>query len=256
MLPRDASTSAFELNSYKTWAFIASAITLIFLNPSLAAEELFLFGDYPGWLDRSVDNQRLYGELLDQGASVHVKFDFGTPSFDIEDFFGALPGVTVTRDDYQGELTDSVLDSVDLFFWVLPNNELTPSELSVIQNFLPRGNVVFIRENAVTFEITQSNRYINETMEFLGSEMRPGDDSLDPSLHITTNIADTPFTVGVDSYSYGAINTVTGGTTLVSTRDSNLPFMAFENVPEPELGIWLAIAMIVMGRIHSNKRGL
>ena len=119
-------------------------------------------------------------------------------------------------------------------------------------NFLSvNGRILFIGDANTNF--ASQNARINAALSSLNSSMALGNNALDSGYKTTTNIANDPFTQNVTSFTYGFTNSVSGGTTLISSIGFQ-PIVTFEIVAVPEPSSMALAGIFVMGFAARNLR--
>jgi hypothetical protein len=151
----------------------------------------------------------------------------------INSYYNSLSGVSSSI--FSGTVTSTHLSSVDLFVSILPLDDFTTSEISVMSSFLAGGgDIFFLGENDSFY---YENTYINNALSSLGSSMSIVNNWFDAGFHTATGtqIASDPYTTGVSTFTYGAPSEISGGTPLFYGTDGEL-FIAYETTVVPVPG--------------------
>jgi hypothetical protein len=188
-------------------------------------------------------NVQFARNILGTGTQVSVfgeSTNFNLPA-QIVNAYNTFSGVSATS--FTGPITQAQLGNTDLFFVFFPFAAFDASEITVMRDFLfDGGTLVLAGEAPAIGGGAQSNAFLNDLLEGLGSSMLLNNVSLDISdqFAVGNEIVANPLTAGVTNFGYGFTTTVNGGTPLFLTNDL-LPFVSVEAIPEP------ATAALVIG---------
>lgn len=247
-------------------AFFTALIISIITSPIAAnASTLFLSGDSnignalnSTYTTPNEGNKVWFKNILGSGTTARIQNEFNASGNSINlsaeainEYYNSLAGVTSSP--FSGTITNQDLDGVDLFISMVPRNHYTPSETAALTGYLARGGNLFLLGDGQG-NFTASNAYINSLLTALNSSMRLGKASLSSSFHTTVNIDADPFNNGVNAFKYAYTNTVSGGTSLLRTidTDSAQTFVAYEVIPEPATGA-LLVAGLACSLIRTRK---
>ena len=148
---------------------------------------------------------------------------------------------------------------------ILPTAPYSSDEIAVLKTFLSGGGSVFILgENGYDDDFTVENAAVNADLAALGGGLQINDDYYLEGAYsqiTTSRIASDPLTVGVNTFTYAQVASVSGGTPLFYTQDADAPFVAYESTPEPSsLALLAAGAIGLLGygwrRRRKQKRSL
>lgn len=186
------------------------------------------------------DNGRFFSNILGGGTKVVVQegYSVGSASDAYTSIANFYTGLGVTVDITTAPFTASDLAGARLLISAIPLSAYTPSEITLMSSFLSSGNTVFlIGENGGFAEGVAANGFVNSALSSLGAGMSLVDAVDDSGFHTATGsqIAVNPLTTGVNTFVYGAVSEVSGGTPLFFTT-SGAPFVAVSSgmvVPEP-----------------------
>jgi len=195
------------------------------------------------------DNASFFTNVLGTGTRVLIHREntsFISSASAINAHYNSLSGVNSTLDSSGSAITAASLAGVDLFLSIMPSNNYTASEISALSDFLDGSGTVFFLGDADAVDFGVDDR-INAALASLGSSISLDHSSIDGQFGTTTSIDSDPLTSGVSSFTYAFTNTVSGGTSLIRSRnDQGLVFIAYDAptqvVPEPS-----SLALLCMG---------
>jgi hypothetical protein len=215
--------------------FCALVVLFLAINSTQADMTLFLSGDSniinTGLSDAG--NQQFFSNVLGTGTNVAF-LDTGYLAEDqqteLVNYYNSLTGVTASV--FTGTVTASQLSGVDLFVSILPGDDFTAAEISVMQSYLYGGGDIFFAGEHGGF--ASYNARINGALSGIGSSLSIFDAVVDDGYHTATGaqIATDPYTAGVTTFTYAASSQVLGGTTLFYGTGGQ-PFVTYEVVPIP-----------------------
>lgn len=234
------------------------------------------FGGNPG-------NRALYTNILGDAKRVLISDRTFTapnsPSFanqNLAYFYRTIAGVSVAQTT--NAISSDMLQGVGLLVLQFPNTAFTASETTAIGGFMRAGGTLLLTGEASSISPVipvpdpapgaLSNMIVNDLLAGLGSGIRLGNDTIGCCGTLTAGdgeIASTPLTKGVETFNYGAVTSVSGGTALVYApvdfrRASFLPFFASEAfgvaaVPEPASWMMMILGFGVVGfRLRVRRR--
>lgn len=181
-----------------------------------------LTGNFP-LADEDAGNKQFFSNILQGGSSVALLQNSATGSagYAVPDIDEYYQSIGVSTSIISGNVTFADLSVVDLFFVVLPDNDLTPSEIVAMHAFLASGgDIFFLGENS---NFPNENARINNALTGLGSSLSIVNDLFDSGFNHQAQIASDPYTAGVSTFSYGAPSSISGGTTLFYGTGVNGP---------------------------------
>lgn len=235
------------------------------------------FGGNPG-------NRTFYANILGDAKRVLISDRSftapGYPSFanqNLATFYGSIAGVSVSRT--ASSMSSDVLRGIGLLVLQFPNAAVTGSETMAIGDFVRAGGTLLLTgEASIISPIfpapdpapgAVSNAIVNDLLAGLGSAIRLGNDTIGCCGTLTAqsdDIASTSLTKGVDTFKYGAVTSVSGGTAMIYAptdfrRTSVLPFFATETlvasaVPEPATWVMMILGFgLAGGALRARRRG-
>ena len=143
------------------------------------------------------------------------------------------PGVTSTAIDSATTLTASDFFDLDLFVSILPD-AYTTAELGLLSSFGAMAGPLFLLGENETFNASP-NAALNDLLAELGSGLRLGTESLDNGFQVDGGtVAADPLTAGAGALTYAFTNTVSGGTSLATTRNGST-FIATDALTPPPI---------------------
>jgi hypothetical protein len=154
-------------------------------------------------------------------------------------------------------ITSSSLMNVGMLIVPVPEKAFSNDELKVMNNYIDSNGAVFFLGDASS-SWASNNAIINQTLLSIGSSLSIVNDTLDRGIFKATGteIIGDVFTNDIQSFTYGFVSTVNGGTSLFKTINGS-SFIAYENVsvPEPSMA-WLLVAGMfgLWGLIKRNKK--
>lgn len=204
------------------------------------------------------NNALWFTNILANGTKVFVHNESDIPGVEnamiaIHSHFDNLNGVTSTF--FNPTITSSLLANIDLFISALPANPYTKAERIALQSFIDAGGtLMLLGDNNFA---AAANARINELLEGLNSTLRLGTDFLDSGYRTTPNLLDHPFNNGISDLTYNYVNSVSGGTPLVNTRDG-VTFIATESnrasVSEPSSMLLMLLISMVLLRLTREPK--
>jgi len=226
-------------------------------------------------------NRAFYTNVLGDAKSVLISDrSFGVPGFpsfangNLANFYRSMNSVSVAQT--AGSITSDLLKDVGLLVLQFPDTAFTPTETGTIGDYVRAGGTLLLVGEGSTISPTipapnpapgyRSNVIANDLLAGIGATMRLDNNAFGCCVATGSSIADNPFTKGVNSFEYGLVTSVSGGTPLIyATSQSPVddrtprPFFSVEMlnisaVPEPEtwvlsiLGFGITGAMLRRGR--------
>jgi hypothetical protein len=171
-----------------------------------------------------------------EAAEVRV-FGEARPGFSLSTINSFYDNLSGHNSAILPSLTPGSLSGVSLLWATQPSDAYTPSELSVMSNFLAGGGrIAFMGEHG-TFAPNENNR-INTALTALGATIQIQNTIVDSGFRSASvgdgQILANPLTVGVTTYEYAAFAPLlTSGTVEVLMRgedDPNTVMMAYQNI--------------------------
>jgi len=224
---------------------IVALLIVLAVHPVQA--DLFVSGDsnitsalYGLYTPVNPGNQQFFSNVLQAGSSVVLLDNSGLSDSlekcvgDIDIYYNSLSGVSSSR--FSGAVTSTQLSGADLFVAVLPDDDFSASEITVMADFLANdGSIFFLGKNS---SFADRNASINGALTGLGSSLSIVNASLGGGFQAISGsqIAADPYTTGISTFTYASASevSVAGGGTALFYDAGGTSFLAYETmVPVP-----------------------